>query len=330
MSRSLYALSVLALSIASPHATKAADPQKQLVLISFDGAGDNKLWDKSLAMAKASGAHFTYFLSCTNLMTRQQGAAYKAPGMKAGRSNVGFAVSTEDVRTRLDHIWNAHLQGHEIASHGCGHFDGKDWTKADWLKEMRSFDDVVLNAWQTAGIANKEPEGWRDFATHGIKGFRAPYLSTSDSLHAAEREAGFTFDASLVTNGPQLPDTEKGLTAFGLPLILEGPKQRRIIGMDYNLFVRHSAGMDNPSRTREFEERAYQAFRAAFDEQYDGDRIPLQLGFHFVEMNAGAYWRALDRIVSEVCGIEDVACVSYSEAMQSVNAERQEPKSVSQ
>ena len=64
----------------------------------------------------------------------------------------------------------------------------------------------------------------------------------------------------------------------------------------------------------------YAAFSRAFEKQYAGDRIPLQLGFHFVEMNGGAYWRALDRLVSDVCHRKDVACVSYSEAIPLIKA----------
>ena len=39
--------------------------------------------------------------------------------------------------------------------------------------------------------------------------------------------------------------------------------------------------------------------------------MPLQLGFHFVLMNGGAYWRALERFAEEVCAKPDVACISY-------------------
>ena len=60
---------------------------------------------------------------------------------------------------------------------------------------------------------------------------------------------------------------------FGLTLA-ELHSNRPIIGMDYNLFIRHSGGLDNPSGSAEFEGRAYSAFRAAFDVarelDYDG------------------------------------------------------------
>ncbi|PWE57570.1 polysaccharide deacetylase [Metarhizobium album] len=314
MFRSLF-LSALAFSLPSAGAF-AETPKQQLLLISFDGAHDNALWQKSRDMAKRTGARFTYFLSCTFLMNADARKAYQAPGHKKGRSNVGFAQSGEEIRTRLDHIWNAHLEGHDIGSHACGHFDGKDWTKTEWTAEFRTFRQTLAAVWQGIGLKAEEPAAWQDFVTHGIVGFRAPYLSTSKALTDAETADGFLYDASLVTKGPRPPAEQDGLVRFGLPLIPEGPQQRPVIGMDYNLFVRHSVGIENPSRSQEFEERTYAAFKAAFDKQYDGERIPLQLGFHFVEMNGGAYWRALDRLLSDVCHRSDVACVTYPEAIR--------------
>jgi peptidoglycan/xylan/chitin deacetylase (PgdA/CDA1 family) len=290
--------------------------QKQLVMISFDGAGSNALWQRSRDFARQNNAHFTYFLSCSLVIPRADRTRYEGPGKKAGRSNIGFAQDRPEAKDRLGHIWQAHEEGHDISSHTCGHFDGKDWSAADWTAEFTSFHDIMTNAWTAIGAGDAEPKGWRDFIDNDIRGFRAPYFSTSDGLVTAEKKAGFTYDASLVTKGPMLPERKGDLIRFGLPLIPEGPSQRPIIAMDYNLFIRHSAGVDNPSRSAEFEERAYSAFRAAFDKQYDGERIPLQIGLHFVEMNAGAYWRAMERLASDVCNRSDVACVSYTEAIR--------------
>jgi len=295
-------------------ASLAGERPKQLVMISFDGAHDNALWDRSLEIANLSGVRFTYFLSCTFLMNKAERKAYKSPGHSAGRSNVGFAKDEAEVLTRLGHIWSAYQTGHEIGSHGCGHFDGKGWSKSDWLKEFSQFDAALANAWSNNGADS--PSGWGRFAKSGIKGFRAPYLSTGDGLFAALDARDFEYDASTVSKGPVSPDFSKPTARFALPLIQEGPKQRAIIAMDYNLFVRHSAGLETPSKSKEFEERALDAFRAAFEAEYSGKRRPLQLGFHFVEMNGGAYWNALERFTEETCGRPDVACVTYQEAVR--------------
>ena len=41
----------------------------------------------------------------------------------------------------------ARREGHEIASHGCGHFDGGAWTASDWKAEFRQFESILAGAW---------------------------------------------------------------------------------------------------------------------------------------------------------------------------------------
>jgi peptidoglycan/xylan/chitin deacetylase (PgdA/CDA1 family) len=310
----------LALSVLLSAEARADEKPKQIVLISFDGAHDNALWTKSREIATRNGAHFTYFLSCTFLMNHDQAKAYRGPGEKLGKSNIGFARSDDEVRTRIANIWGAHQEGDDISSHACGHFDGKKWSEADWKQEFMAARAALRDAWKNVGESAQEPQGWEDFAVHDVKGFRAPYLSTSDGLVPAEKDMGFQYDASLVTRGPMLPQKVDGLYRFGLPLIPEGADHHLVIGMDYNFYVHHSKGVEDKADAKSFEDRSFEAYEAAFDKQYNGERIPLQLGFHFVEMNNGAYWRALDRFVSDVCHRDGVACVSYSEALPMIAA----------
>ncbi|WP_370340498.1 polysaccharide deacetylase [Shinella oryzae] len=296
--------------------------RKQLVIVSFDGAHDNALWEKSRAMAKRTGAHFTYFLSCTFLFPREDRATYQAPHEKRGRSNVGFSPDREDTLLRLSEIWMAKEEGHDIGSHACGHFDGGKWSEKDWTAEFTFFADALKNGWRNAGAPEREPADWQRFVKEDIKGFRAPYLSAGPGLVKALEAKGFTYDASLVTKGPAMPVTSGDIARFGLPLIPEGTSQRPVIAMDYNLYVRHSKGKENPDKGAAFEDSTLKAYRDAFNRQYDGARVPLQLGFHFVEMNAGAYWRALDRFLTETCSKPDVACVSYAQALDILAKEK--------
>jgi DnaK suppressor protein len=93
-------IAALSLALASAPAASAdasqgsegrVDRPDQLVLISFDGAHDNRLWERSLGLGERTGAKFTYFLSCTFLISKDDRRSYKAPGHSTGRSNVGFA-----------------------------------------------------------------------------------------------------------------------------------------------------------------------------------------------------------------------------------------------
>jgi peptidoglycan/xylan/chitin deacetylase (PgdA/CDA1 family) len=288
----------------------------QYVIISFDGAHDLAQWERSRALAKKTGASFTYFLSCVFLLSPQTKNLYRPPHKASGASNVGFAATGEEVAARLSQIWTARGEGHEIASHGCGHFDGKGWSAADWGKEFDAFATTLRDAYAINGL-DGEPAGWRSFAAQDIRGFRAPYLSTAAGLYEALAAHGFAYDASGVSRSPALPQAEDGVMRFALPLIPEGPSARPVIAMDYNLFVRHSGGFEKADTDGVFEERTLAAFTAAFEKQYAGERVPVQLGFHFTLMNGAAYWRALERFAVETCGKPDVACVSYRDYLES-------------
>lgn len=304
-------------SDAAPISAPAPTPANasQIIIISYDGAGDNKLWQRSRDTAKSLGISYTYFLSCSLILNRAKtGKLYQAPGKAPSRSNIGFAHSDEEVKLRLINMIEARREGHEIASHTCGHFDGGKWTAQEWAQEFTSFKTHLSKAWDYIGLAAEKPSDW-DAMLQSIKGFRAPYLSQSTALDKALHDFGFTYDATTVSKGPELPKNTDGILKFSLPLIPEGPHQKPIIAMDYNLFVRHSMAIETADRREEFSNRSYEAFKAAFDKQYRGERIPLQLGFHFVKMNGGAYWDAHEKLLREVCGLVDVQCLSYEKAI---------------
>ncbi len=243
----------------------------------------------------------------------------KARPKGAGASNVGFAESRDEVAGRLRQIWVARREGHEIASHGCGHFDGKGWNTAEWKAEHASFTDILTNAW-TLNRIPFEPPRWRVFAANEITGFRAPYLATNKAMYRALAASGFDYDASGISKGPALTAVKNGLYRLPLPTIPEGPKGRRIIAMDYNLYVRHSAGLERPSQASVFADRTYDALMAAFDREYSGKRRPLSIGFHFTLMNGGAYWDALERFAAEVCGMPPVTCTTHRDYVARLKA----------
>lgn len=319
-------LSILSALMASaaPAAAGGAVLKPQYVLISFDGAGVMAQWPRSFDLAEKSGARFTYFLSCVFLLPKEDRKGYQPPGMAAGRSNVGFAHDRDEVAERLEWLWKAHLAGHEIGSHGCGHFDGASWSKKDWLAEFDAFTSIAAQAWQRYG-PGEEPADWQRFVSEDIRGFRAPYLATGSGLFAALAERGFAYDASGVTRGPAEPDKSENPVRFGLPQIPEGPGGRRVIAMDYNLFVRHSAGFETADSDGAFEQRTYEAFTDAFEREYRGGRAPLQLGFHFTLMNGAAYWRALERFAVDVCGKPQVVCTSYADYLSRTRLDHTRP-----
>jgi peptidoglycan/xylan/chitin deacetylase (PgdA/CDA1 family) len=287
----------------------ASDKPFQHVIISFDGAHDIAQWQRSLDLARRTGAEFTYFLNCAFALSPENKTRYNALGKGFGKSNVGFGKSKADVTTRLGYIWQAHLEGHEMASHTCGHFDGKAWTKAEWLSELTQFSTIMKEAWTLNGAASAPP-GWAKMVDD-ITGFRAPYLSTNANMYAALGDLRFAYDASKIERDIHAPKQSGAITLFALPTIPEGPQGRRVIAMDYNLFVRHSAGFEKADANGVFETRTLQALNAAFEREYRGKRSPLQIGLHFTLMNGGAYWRAVEKFAADVCTRTDVKCISY-------------------
>src|SRR5690606_4847584 len=133
------------------------------------------------------------------------------------------------------------------------------WSAADWAAEFSQFHTILRDAW-TINQIEGEPAGWRSFAENEIIGFRAPYLSAGPGLFEALARDGFHYDASTVSHGPADPLQKGGIVRFSLPLIPEGPAARRVIAMDYNLYVRHSGGIERPSEASLFADRAFQAF----------------------------------------------------------------------
>ena len=285
----------------------------QYVVISFDGAKNIGIWKETRALARKYQATFTYFVSCVYFLHRGNARLYRAPGHRAGRSAIGFAKSAEDVGERLDQLNLAMRQGHEIASHACGHFNGARWSRAAWQSEFSSFTSILKNAYTNNGLSG-EPKGWKDLIENTITGFRAPFMARNAALDQVLAKRGFSYDASRGGYWDALPGKSKyNVWDFRLAFIPEGPKQRLLLAMDYNLYVRHSSARPRPALARRYQARAFKAYMRYFQKSYTGNRTPVQIGHHFARWNGNAYGNALERFVATVCPLKDVKCVSYAQ-----------------
>ena len=167
---------------------------------------------------------------------------------------------SSEVADRLAQIWNARSEGHDIASHACGHFDGKGWSTAQWASEFSAFRAFVRDAYAINGLAG-EPAGWKQFAETGIIGLpRALSLDRRQSRRSTG-SGRLSLQCQRRLARPGEPSDRHGVVQFALPLIPEGPNGRRVIAMDYNLFVRHSGGFEREDAGAAFENRTYAAFR---------------------------------------------------------------------
>ena len=101
-------------------------------------------------------------------------------------SRINFGGSAEAVRRRIDYVNALHGNGHEIASHAVGHFNGAAWSSGDWDKEFRAFGDIVNNVGPNNALADSRLA----FSGSDVIGFRAPYLAKGPGLYGALKAHG--------------------------------------------------------------------------------------------------------------------------------------------
>jgi hypothetical protein len=88
----------------------------QYVVVSFDGSGGTQLWPYWRAVARKVHAHFTFFVSGVYLLDRAHARMYHPPRHEPGRSDIGFAPTSEYARGTLDQIAAAYREGDEIGT----------------------------------------------------------------------------------------------------------------------------------------------------------------------------------------------------------------------
>src|SRR5262249_10551445 len=142
--------------------------------------------------------------------------------------------------------------GHEIASHAVGHFNGTSWSAAEWARELRSFNDILDNVAPDSALPDSASLG---FAHQRVVGFRAPYLGTSPGLFVALKASGFRYDASRISPATSWPEQIDGLWRFNLVSLQISGSGRRTLSMDYNFFVAHSRAVEDPRRQALYREQ---------------------------------------------------------------------------
>lgn len=150
----------------------------QFVLLAFDGSLNLNFWEESRTFARDENVKFTYFISGVYFIPNASKRAYTAPArLGPGKSAIGWGGEVKEIAARYGQLQAAHDEGHEIASHANGHFDGSRWTEADWQSEFDQFDDLI---WEGVGVI----PGLR-FNPRDSIGFRAPQLGHSPGLWPA-------------------------------------------------------------------------------------------------------------------------------------------------
>ena len=317
-----------------PTPTSTAPTTTQLVVLAFDGSRSIEMWQQTRDFAKemaAEGApvHFTYFINSVYLLAYQHRMFYHPPGHATGTSPIGFASSEKDVADRLEQMNAAEHEGHEIACHLSGHYNGATWTQAEWAQEFKSFFDMIAHV-ATLNHLEKEPLERRslELPPEGMSGFRAPDLGVNEHLWPVLTSYPFTYDTSLTDKLGSWPSKRAhGLWEFPLTKIpFAGSATSSLLSMDYNFYFKQSNAVDVAKQGTPLWDAYYQqvltSYRDYFAHSYQGNHAPLFIGHHFSLWNDGVYWEAMKTFAREVCGKPGVKCVSYKEAMEALSSSK--------
>ncbi len=295
----------------------------QFVVLAFDGSYDLDMWKATRAFAAESAAyaapvHFTYFINSAYLLDPSTKFSYAPPQHPVGTSAINFAPSAKNIASRVEQINLAISEGHEIGSHAVGHFDGSTWSQTEWTSELTQFQTHIA----ASGI--QLPPG-------GIVGFRAPELGVSDGLYPTLKQLGYRYDASA---SDYMPDAwpvknDSGLWEYPVHHIPYNGTDHEIQAMDYTLYFQQTNAQDTLTKgTPEWQttyDDTLQTYLNAFHLNSTTTRAPVFMANHFSLWNDGLYWEVMKAFAKEVCGVQDVHCISFSELTDYLDAQTSPP-----
>lgn len=244
-----------------------SQPQRppQYVLLAFDGSYTLPIWEELRTLSKnyiaenanirdrsqeAVGMKFTFFINPIYLIHRGIPNGYTAPAPYHG-SAIGYGDSAEDDQLRVIQMTLAHKEGHEIANHAVGHWDGSIWDAASWRLELDQFYSIMDNVF-TLNKIPAFPKGVKrptfmepqenavtGIAETGMVGFRAPQLGDSPGLYQVLPSYGIKYDTSQIANKGNLdywPVKKASTGVWDIPLYsIPIPGEARFYPtMDYN------------------------------------------------------------------------------------------------
>jgi peptidoglycan/xylan/chitin deacetylase (PgdA/CDA1 family) len=308
---------LLIASGATATAQASVERPPQFVLLAFDNCTELERWKEWSDFAADMNrdrdrVHFTFFVSGVNFIADAHRGVYEGPRQRRGYASINFGGAPDDVRMRVDYINALHANGHEIASHAVGHFNGSGWSAAEWGQEFRAFNNVAKKIGPNNGLGDATKLA---FPVSNIVGFRAPYLAKSAGLFTTLRDQGFRYDTSGVGSPTGWPQKVDGVWRFDLANLRISGTRKGTISMDYNFLVVQSGGFPSkePARRAEFRDQMVQTYIDYFKANYAGNRAPLHIGHHFSDYQDGAYREALQIFARMVCGLPEVRCTTYSQ-----------------
>lgn len=303
------------------YSSEAARPP-QYVVLGFDGSKSISFWNDTRSFTKQMSEKninvpFTYFLSGVVFLKDTQKKLYKGPKHSAGQSEISYGGTQDDLVNRIQQVNLAISEGHEMASHANGHFDGgaERWSESDWTLEFNVFNWLLINVLQNNSLPNSvEPLNLNP--EKDISGFRAPYLGVTAGLWSTLKNFKYQYDTSRVSEPNYWPQKLNGVWNFPLAMLRVVDTNKKTLSMDYNFYVADTGAKPDPANAATYRSRMKRSYLKYFEANYKGNRAPLHIGHHFSLWNGGAYHNALKDFAQEVCGKPEVKCVTYKELVQ--------------
>lgn len=297
--------------------SQAAQRPPQFVHLAFDGSKSLTMWNLTRDFARETeNVRFTYFISGVYFLSNSHKRNYVEPNRGAGRSAIGFGGKSTDIQSRVDQLRLAVEEGHEIASHANGHYNGSKYSENQWNNELSQFTSIMTDSWGKYS-KNAEPTWWRDLFQNKVTGFRAPQLGKSRGMWPALVKNGYAYDTSRIDKMSYWPKIRDGVWNFPLASVRIVGSGVKTISMDYNFyFAQSKAKKAAASQHKKFENQMFDTYMAYFRNNYNGNRAPMHIGHHFSRWNGGAYWNALKRFAVAVCNQPEVICGTYQELVE--------------
>jgi hypothetical protein len=300
----------------STQAASIARPP-QFVILAFDGSYSLPFWRESRAFATANNLKFTYFISGVYFIPNAAKAGYDGPRNGVGKSAIGWGGTTDEIAERYAEVKLAAAEGHEIASHANGHFDGSSWSESDWNSEFDQFDKIIFE-----GVGVRPPQ--LGFGPRDVVGFRAPQLGHSPGLFKTLPNKSYTYDTSKSDAANYWPEQIGGVWNFPLARVRIVGSGKATLSMDYNFYVADSKGEPDAANKETYKKQMIDTYMAYFQANYFGNRAPIHIGHHFSKWNGGAYWEAMQTFAKRVCGQPEVKCGTYKDLVKFVEEHKSE------
>ncbi|MGV9892686.1 hypothetical protein [Streptomyces sp. NPDC003395] len=323
-----------------PHQPDAPQPLEpgqeppQFVVFSWDGAGEvgNGLFPRFLDLAKEHGASMTFFLSGLYLLPESKKRLYDPPNNPRGASDIGYLTDAH-VRSTLENVRRAWLEGHEIGTHFNGHFCSghgtvAHWTPQQWRSEIDQAKSFVKQ-WKTN-------TGWSDLPPlpfdydKELVGGRTPCLLGQDNLLPTARALGWRYDASSPGGRQTWPKKRQGIWDLPLQQIPFPGRRFEVLSMDYNMLANQSVNSTKaPAHNYPgWRRQSAQAYISGFQRAYETNRAPFFIGNHFEQWNGGIYMDAVEEAFQHIAREKekgaDVRLVSFRQFVDWMDVQKPE------